>query len=378
METLIVVELNHFLLEQHKDLDWRTGIPRMWLQEEWREVLDTVQRYITCEGRYNKVYLYQMRFLCHIVGLKTMNLAYFLYKSLLKMSTRFQSKSNMPPHYVYHRGLIKILIQYHLSKKKITWDSFLVSEELDAISSQKKRGRPLKIVQKKGSKTDPKDKPPQFAASTQRITRIQFKKQLADTMGTPQKSPEIKVTYQRKKKQIIDSQTYTVEKLPEDPKQTSSDKVQVNVRVSPRLIEKYKEIHGSTTPDFQIPTPIIPLIDDKKRKRRLVFSETDTSDAEHTDTPEAEHTDTSDAEGFKTPEPKEMQSIKGKKVRKVKSFTDHFIQRPHTRPINKLRLKYKLLVNPKMKDLIINVDEEKSKKRKKVQAPKKTGLKSKG
>ena len=33
------------------------------------------------------------------------------------------------------------------------------------------------------------------------------------------------------------------------------------------------------------------------------------------------------------------------------------MQRPHTRPNNKLRLKYKLIANPELKDLIINVDE---------------------
>ena len=31
---------------------------------------------------------------------------------------------------------------------------------------------------------------------------------------------------------------------------------------------------------------------------------------------------------------------------------------PHTRPSNKLRFKFKLMENPRLKDMIINIDEE--------------------
>jgi hypothetical protein len=36
---------------------------------------------------------------------------------------------------------------------------------------------------------------------------------------------------------------------------------------------------------------------------------------------------------------------------------DAYVKRPHTRLSNKIRLKYKLIMNPKLKDLVINVED---------------------
>ena len=46
------------------------------------------------------------------------------------------------PQYVYHRGLIKILVQHQLSKKNKSWDEFLVVEGFQGMTSKKKMGRP--------------------------------------------------------------------------------------------------------------------------------------------------------------------------------------------------------------------------------------------
>jgi hypothetical protein len=140
-QSIIYVNLNNFLKPQHKDLEWKNDIPKSWLFDEWIEVIKNLEMYITYEGHYDKVYLYQMCFLCDIVGYKIMNLFYFLYKSLLKMSIKMQSHLNFPPHYVYHQGLIKILVQYMLSQEKHTWDHFLLSEGFKASSSKKRRGK---------------------------------------------------------------------------------------------------------------------------------------------------------------------------------------------------------------------------------------------
>lgn len=71
---------------------------------------------------------------------------------------------------------------------------------------------------------------------------------------------------------------------------------------------------------------------------------------------------------------KSSQSSKSKDMNEeldenVDSNPEVYIRRPHTRPSNKLRIKHKLIVNPKLKDLIINVEEtpvpkEKAKKMK--------------
>ena len=46
-----------------------------------------------------------------------------------------------------------------------------------------------------------------------------------------------------------------------------------------------------------------------------------------------------------------------KRDRRVQFILNPYMQRPHTRPMNKLRLKYRLIANPGLKYLIINVDE---------------------
>ena len=83
-----------------------------------------------------------MRLLSHISGDDPLNLVHFLYNWLLKKSRKFQKQPSSSPQYIYHQGLIKILVQYQLNKKKRTWDEFLVSEGLHGMTSRKKMGRP--------------------------------------------------------------------------------------------------------------------------------------------------------------------------------------------------------------------------------------------
>ena len=77
-----------------------------------------------------------MIFLCHIVGYKVMNLPYFLLRSLTNMSLKIRDQPNFTPHYVYHRGLIKILVQYKLSQENRTEDCFLFWEGFKKDSPQ--------------------------------------------------------------------------------------------------------------------------------------------------------------------------------------------------------------------------------------------------
>lgn len=87
-QALGATNLNFFLKTEHHNLVWKKGVPKDWLKEEWQKVLIVVQRYITCEGRFNTTHLLHMRFLFHILGYKALNLPYFLHTYLLKMSTK--------------------------------------------------------------------------------------------------------------------------------------------------------------------------------------------------------------------------------------------------------------------------------------------------
>ena len=83
-----------------------------------------------------------MRFLSHVVGEKELNLVYFLYKSLNKMSRKIQSNPYLPHYHVFHKGLIKILVQHQLRKLNQSWDEFITSEGFDGVLINRKRGRP--------------------------------------------------------------------------------------------------------------------------------------------------------------------------------------------------------------------------------------------
>ena len=83
-----------------------------------------------------------MRLLTHITGDDPLNLPFYLYNSLIKMSERYQWQPLSFPQYVYHRGLIKILVQFQLNKKIKSWDEFLVAEGFRGMFSKKPIGHP--------------------------------------------------------------------------------------------------------------------------------------------------------------------------------------------------------------------------------------------
>ena len=110
-----------------KFLKPQCGIPASQLKEDWQQVLKLVQRFITYEGPFSISHLYQMRLLTHITSDDPLSLPFYLYNSLIKMSKRYQQQSLSFPQYVYHRGFIKILVQFQLNKKGKSWDEFLLA-----------------------------------------------------------------------------------------------------------------------------------------------------------------------------------------------------------------------------------------------------------
>ena len=141
-KTMRIGDFTAFLKSQYSMVDWRSGIPSSWLKEDWQQILRVVQRYITCEGHFSIAHLYQMRLLTHISSDDPLDLVHSLYNSLLNMFKRYQKQPLSSPQYVYHCGLMKILVQHQLSKKGKSWDEFLVAEGFQGMSSKKKMGRP--------------------------------------------------------------------------------------------------------------------------------------------------------------------------------------------------------------------------------------------
>jgi hypothetical protein len=80
------------------------------------------------------------------------------------MSRRYQKQPLSSPQYVYHCGLIKILVQHQLNKKKKTWDEFLVAEGFQGMTSKKKMGHP-----KRNKRVNPQDEELEKEVSSQAI-----------------------------------------------------------------------------------------------------------------------------------------------------------------------------------------------------------------
>jgi hypothetical protein len=131
---------------EHQASDLSKGVPRGQLIEQFDRILKIIQRYFTCEGRFNTLYQYHIRILLHFTGKVEMNIPYYLLRSIGKMSDRIQSKSKDVDSSLFHSGLIRMLVSEELGKKEISWEHFVVTShfKLDLASTpQSQNASPL-------------------------------------------------------------------------------------------------------------------------------------------------------------------------------------------------------------------------------------------
>jgi hypothetical protein len=83
---------------------------------------------VTCEGRYELVFLYHLRLLMNFMGYP-LNMPFYFQRSLYKMSKRF--KREKAESSLFHHGLIKIIIVYHLSLHGDSWQAFIARNGFD-------------------------------------------------------------------------------------------------------------------------------------------------------------------------------------------------------------------------------------------------------
>jgi hypothetical protein len=100
-------------------------VPRNHLVGEFDKILRIIQRYFTCEGRFNTLYQYHIRLLLHFTGKIEMNIPFYLLRSIGKMSDMVQSKSKVVDTSIFHSGLIRMLVVEELRKKNISWEHFI-------------------------------------------------------------------------------------------------------------------------------------------------------------------------------------------------------------------------------------------------------------
>ena len=105
---------------------FRKGIPISALKNKWSSMLLILQKFITCEGRFWSMYVYHICLLMNFLENGTINLPFFPLNSLRRMATNVQKKVESIETTLYHHGLVKILVEFHLRSIGDTWEDFLV------------------------------------------------------------------------------------------------------------------------------------------------------------------------------------------------------------------------------------------------------------
>jgi len=115
-----------FLKEAYVNEDLTKAVPRNYVKEHYALLLTCIQKYLTCEGRYNKVYSYHFKLLLHFTGKASIDIPFYLFRSLTKMCDKIQlKKDDECETSMFHHGLIKLLVLDSLDKIGRDWDSFI-------------------------------------------------------------------------------------------------------------------------------------------------------------------------------------------------------------------------------------------------------------
>jgi len=137
------------------------GVPRNHMLEGFDNMLKVIQRYFTYEGIFNMIYQYHIRILLHFTGKDSMNIPFYLFRSIGKMSDKVQAKSKAVDTSVFHSGLIKMLVMEELRKKNMDWEAFITSSHFQLNVSptpQSKVKIPLHIDKTVNSEVNKKRK----------------------------------------------------------------------------------------------------------------------------------------------------------------------------------------------------------------------------
>ena len=87
--------------------------------------------YITYEGSYNRVMIYHLKLMNHFTGRSPLNLPFYLHKSLTKMAHQVKAQPTKITGRLSHHGVIQLIVQELLQRKKIAWAYFLFWNEFE-------------------------------------------------------------------------------------------------------------------------------------------------------------------------------------------------------------------------------------------------------
>lgn len=114
-----------FLKQEFIDSDLNKFVPKSYVKVSYAHLLTCIQKYLTCEGRYNKVYSYHFKLLLHFTGKASIDLPFYLFRSLSKMCDKVQLKKESCDTSLLHHGLVKLIVLHELHKVGRDWHTFL-------------------------------------------------------------------------------------------------------------------------------------------------------------------------------------------------------------------------------------------------------------
>jgi len=114
-----------FLKLEFTDSDLNKSVPRSFIKDSYANLLTCIQRYFTCEGRYHRVYSYHFKLLLHFTRKISLDLPFYLFRSLGKMCDKVQLKKEACETSFFHHGLVKLIILHEIQKVDREWSVFM-------------------------------------------------------------------------------------------------------------------------------------------------------------------------------------------------------------------------------------------------------------
>lgn len=144
--------LNQFLLPEVQNPNWSKGIPINFIRKEWKIILVLIKNYISCEGRYNLISRFHIKFQLHMTEHAKINLPFFIIKRLHKMSEKVQKFRKVAMTSLAHPCLITALVYHELCCNRIDENLFLVDVSFDLKPSLNAKDKERRL--KKNAKND--------------------------------------------------------------------------------------------------------------------------------------------------------------------------------------------------------------------------------
>lgn len=184
-----------FLKEAYVNEDLTKAVPRNYVKEHYAILLTCIQKCLTCEGRYNKVYSYHFKLLLHFTGKASIDIPFYLFRSLSKMCDKVQLRKDDCETSLFHHGLVKLLVLDGLQKIGRDWNSFIFM-----AGFQSKTGlTPQSVREKEKSVEEPTIAELRKEAKDKKKAKSQLRKSVKPLIIKEQPQPSSKEEAKHKK-----------------------------------------------------------------------------------------------------------------------------------------------------------------------------------